>query len=508
MIEITFLKERLHLTLLKDFQSRMIRNYIIGSFIAVFGVGSTFIFHTLDLSKGEIYLLLLIMLASVGVMIIGEIFVYKRHISSIQLALTQEHPPLSLIKEAYETAHRFPILTVKRIVGPHFLGLSIPASLLTWTAISLNYIDFPYYFIGLAWAGAALIATTHAMIEFFLAYKSTQPLITHFMGLAKRSFGVTLALPKKDVVSIRLKLLVSSIFIAVIPIFLFILASEVRLNQQTVMNTIGYWEWAIGILIVIVILAVYSSLLLYENIKSPFHSLLVKMNQVQQGHLEKIENTFSDEYSYLIDGFNHMVTGIEVRDDKNKLLLESFFTVFAATLDARDPYTAGHSIRVAEYTVNIAKTAGLPPFQLDLIRKSALLHDIGKIGIRDTVLLKEDRLTDAEFDQIKQHPVIGEKILEQINLPDELKPIVPGVKYHHERFDGKGYPEGLSGESIPLFGRIMAVADAYDAMTSDRPYRKGMPQEKALSILESGKGTQWDSYYVDIMIKIMRNKEM
>lgn len=186
-------------------------------------------------------------------------------------------------------------------------------------------------------------------------------------------------------------------------------------------------------------------------------------------------------------------------------MLDSLFTLFAATLDARDPYTAGHSLRVAAYSVEIATAANLPHEQIELLRKSALLHDIGKIGIRDDVLLKEGRLTDEEFQIIQQHPVIGVHILSQVQLPKTLQPILPGVKYHHERYDGKGYPEGLVGEDIPLFGRIMAIADAYDAMTSDRPYRKGMPVEKALSILEEGMGTQWDATFTRLFLDLKRS---
>jgi len=199
-----------------------------------------------------------------------------------------------------------------------------------------------------------------------------------------------------------------------------------------------------------------------------------------------------------------MVEGIQGRDQENEQLLDSLFTLFAATLDARDPYTAGHSLRVAEYSVEIARAAGLADDQVELLRKSALLHDIGKIGIRDDVLLKEGRLTGEEFDKIKQHPVIGVHILSQVHLPEKLQPILPGVKYHHERYDGKGYPEGLAGESIPVFGRIMAIADAYDAMTSDRPYRKGMPVAKALAILEEGSGTQWDASFTQLFLDLKR----
>lgn len=479
---------------------------MIGSMIAVFGVGSTFIFHTLELSKQEIYSLLLVMFLSVGVMILGEFIAFKKHIHPIKQTLTTENPSLDLIKEAYRSAHRFPILTVQRILGPHLLGLSITASVLTWLLIYFQYIQFPYTYIGLAWAGAILVGIIHAMIEFFLSQRSIQPLVTHFMRIAKKSYGETLTLGKKDVTSIQKKLLISSIFIAIIPIVLFVLASEVRVDRQPGHTTEDFWAWASVLLIVIIFIAILCSLLLYENIKRPIDTLLSSMNQVQKGQLALIENIYSDEYSHLINGFNHMVMGIQERDRQNEAMLDRFFTIFAATLDARDPYTAGHSNRVADYTVKIAEAAGLSLSEVDLIRKSALLHDIGKIGIRDSVLLKEGKLTDDEFEQIKQHTVIGAKILEQVNLPYDLKPILPGVKYHHERYDGKGYPEGLSGDNIPLYGRMMAVADAYDAMTSDRPYRKGMPIEKALAILEEGNGTQWDPTFVQLFVKEIKKE--
>jgi putative nucleotidyltransferase with HDIG domain len=438
-------------------------------------------------------------------MIVSELVVYQRHIYPIKLALSQNHPTLSQINEAYQTAHHFPILTIKRILGPHLLGISIPASILTWLLIYLDHLHIPYYLIGFSWAGAILVALIHAIIEFFLAYRSTQPLITYFIRIAYQQYGVSLALQKKEVITIRMKLIMSSTFITIIPFLLFILAFELRLTQNVDLNTHSHWEWLFMLLIVLV--SIYANVLLYEHIKKPFDTLLVNMNQVQLGELRRIENIYSDEYSQLIEGFNHMLIGIQERDHRNEQLLESLFTVFAATLDARDPYTAGHSIRVADYTAKMAESAGLTATQIDLLRKSALIHDIGKIGIRDTVLLKEDLLTKEEFDQIKQHPVIGASILEQVNLPNELKPIIPGVKYHHERYDGKGYPEGLSGETIPLFGRIMAVADAYDAMTSDRPYRKGIGKDKALTILEEGKGTQWDPYYVQLMVHIVKGMD-
>lgn len=142
------------------------------------------------------------------------------------------------------------------------------------------------------------------------------------------------------------------------------------------------------------------------------------------------------------------------------------------------------------------------------MRKSALLHDIGKIGMRDAVLLKEGRLTDEEWEQIKQHPALGEAILKQIEPADAMAPFLPGVRSHHERYDGGGYPDGLKGEDIPLFGRIIAVADAFDAMTSNRPYRKGLDEQQAIAILEKGGGTQWDPHFAKLFVEAYRkNKE-
>jgi HD-GYP domain-containing protein (c-di-GMP phosphodiesterase class II) len=143
-----------------------------------------------------------------------------------------------------------------------------------------------------------------------------------------------------------------------------------------------------------------------------------------------------------------------------------------------------------------------------LLKKSALLHDIGKIGVPDNVLLKDGRLTDEEYNLIKKHPEIGANIIKQVQGFSELPPLIEGILYHHERYDGKGYPEGLSGENIPLFGRIIAVADAYDAMTSNRPYRNGMLPEKALSIINEGKGTQWDPTFAEIFVNLKRIQEM
>ena len=173
----------------------------------------------------------------------------------------------------------------------------------------------------------------------------------------------------------------------------------------------------------------------------------------------------------------------------------------ARALEDRDPYTAGHSARVSAFSVVIGKGLGLSEFDLEVLRHGAVLHDIGKIAVRQDVLHKPGRLTQEEYEHIKSHPVVGREILEPI---EDFKPMLDIVYYHHERIDGKGYPEGLAGDRIPLFAQIGAVADTYDAMTSDRPYRLGMHPERALAIMAQIAGTQLNAEFVDILSRHVR----
>jgi HD-GYP domain-containing protein (c-di-GMP phosphodiesterase class II) len=170
-------------------------------------------------------------------------------------------------------------------------------------------------------------------------------------------------------------------------------------------------------------------------------------------------------------------------------LLLSFVRSLVSSLDAKDPYTRGHSERVALIGRRLGEHLGLPAEDLRDIYLSGLLHDIGKIGVDNEILRKPGALTADEFEQIKKHPVIGFNILTGLR---NLRPVLPGVRSHHESWNGKGYPDGLAGESIPLMARILAVADSYDAMGSDRPYRKGLALDKVEDVLRKGAGVQWD----------------
>jgi putative nucleotidyltransferase with HDIG domain len=160
-----------------------------------------------------------------------------------------------------------------------------------------------------------------------------------------------------------------------------------------------------------------------------------------------------------------------------------------AALEAKDVYTKGHSLRVAEYAVLIAGSLGVPPATIERIEYAALLHDLGKVGVSHRVLDKESSLSVAEYDEVKRHPDIGAHILSDV---PHLADIVPLIAAHHERLDGSGYGHGLAGDAIPFEARILAVADAYDAMTSIRPYRGAMPHDAAMAQLLQGCGTQFD----------------
>ncbi len=178
-----------------------------------------------------------------------------------------------------------------------------------------------------------------------------------------------------------------------------------------------------------------------------------------------------------------------------------FSTLFAfvTALEVRDLYTRKHSTRVAMYAHMIAEEMGCSEEELDVINFAGSLHDIGKIGIRDDILLKPGRLTDEEYEKIKEHPVIGADIISKLGLWDREMEI---IRHHHERFDGKGYPDGLKSDAIPKLARIMAVADCYDAMASDRAYRKKMEKSLVLKIIRKNSGTQFDPQVVEAFLRV------
>jgi putative nucleotidyltransferase with HDIG domain len=218
-----------------------------------------------------------------------------------------------------------------------------------------------------------------------------------------------------------------------------------------------------------------------------------------------VEVTGTAEIADLSENFNIMSASIRDAFERvqkaareNQELFIASIRALAAAIDAKDPYTRGHSERVARYSSAIAKELALPTEEARKVRLSALLHDVGKIGVDDRIIRKPTALTDEEFDLMKAHPVKGAAIMEAI---PQMADIIPGMKYHHEKWEGGGYPEGLKGEQIPLQARIVAVADAFDAMTTTRPYQKAMEVSYVLERLREMSSKRFDGQVVEALAR-------
>jgi putative two-component system response regulator len=184
---------------------------------------------------------------------------------------------------------------------------------------------------------------------------------------------------------------------------------------------------------------------------------------------------------------------------------EQVIFMLALAVEAKDAYTEGHLRRLASYSEQLAIAATIPSHQLKAIRFGGLLHDIGKISIDDAILRKPGQLTADEYEQIKQHPDYGARIIQPMRFASEVGPI---IRHHHERWDGQGYPQGLRGEAIPVGARIVAVVDAYDAMMTDRPYRRSLGLAESLRRLREGQGTQWDPQLVEIFVAMVEHERL
>ncbi len=187
----------------------------------------------------------------------------------------------------------------------------------------------------------------------------------------------------------------------------------------------------------------------------------------------------------------------------NQGLIESIFA-FAKTIELKDHYTGEHVEKTVHYATEVARELGLPNDEVDKIRKASILHDLGKIGISENILLKKGKLTTEEFDEIKKHPQIAVDILRPIQ---SLQGVIPMIYYHHERWDGGGYLNGLKGDEIPIGARIIAVSDVYEALTSDRPYRKAFSRDEAINMVKDSSGTQFDPKVVDAFLKVLQQEK-
>ncbi len=218
-------------------------------------------------------------------------------------------------------------------------------------------------------------------------------------------------------------------------------------------------------------------------------------NQLMRESLDILQNVVN-EFNFILERGNNFLELLNTTE-KLKSLNITIVSSLSSAIETRDPYTKGHSERVATYAVEIARNMGWDDYELDRLRTAGTLHDVGKVGIPDGVLLKPNALNKNEFEIMKLHPEISAAIVSGIENFGEL---VPWVRYHHESLDGSGYPYGLKGNEIPMGARIIAVADAFDAMTSTRPYRKAMPLDQVFDIMRAGAGIQWDGDVIEIAL--------
>src|SRR5215213_7681894 len=204
-----------------------------------------------------------------------------------------------------------------------------------------------------------------------------------------------------------------------------------------------------------------------------------------------------ESFNLMTDQLEHYIEDLQHSAEENRQLFIGTVKALAAAIDGKDPYTRGHSERVARFSLAIGESLGLPDDEMEKLRISALLHDVGKIAIEDNILKKPAALTEEEYEIMKQHPQKGYKIMSQIPA---MQDFLPGMYMHHEMMDGRGYPQGLKGDEIPMQARIVSVADTFDAMTTDRPYQKAMKFEDALSRIKAFVGTRYDERVVASLI--------
>jgi HD-GYP domain-containing protein (c-di-GMP phosphodiesterase class II) len=270
---------------------------------------------------------------------------------------------------------------------------------------------------------------------------------------------------------------------------------------------------ALTFVLVVTAAAIILGYLFAVGISTPIRALAASTRAISRGEFhERAPVRGAAEISELAQTFNNMAGDIEnyiarlkQAAEENRELFLGSIRMLAAAIDEKDPYTRGHSDRVAKYSVMIGQQLALPAEDLDRLRISALLHDVGKIGVDDRVLKKPGALTAEEFQIMKQHPTKGANIMRPVA---QLKDVLPGIELHHEHVDGKGYPYGLKGDDIPMMARIIAVSDTLDAITTNRPYQSAMEIEEALRIIRKVSGTKFDLKVVEALEAVVQSGKL
>lgn len=275
----------------------------------------------------------------------------------------------------------------------------------------------------------------------------------------------------------------------------------VALGKSFLVSTTNITRLQATFLVILTLLmVVLVGLALSYVITHPIIQLVQASRKVSQGDLQvRLEPSSHDELSVLTQTFNQMVSNLFVTQNELVESYDSTLEGWSKALELRDKETEGHALRVTTLTLLMAQELGIKEDQMEHIRRGALLHDIGKMGVPDSILLKPGKLTDDEITVMRQHPVYAHDMLKNI---DFLRPALAIPYCHHERWDGSGYPQGLKGEEIPLEARIFAMVDVWDALTSDRPYRAALSKEEAVALIKQGIGTQFDPRVAEVFLRL------
>jgi HD-GYP domain-containing protein (c-di-GMP phosphodiesterase class II) len=286
-------------------------------------------------------------------------------------------------------------------------------------------------------------------------------------------------------------------------------------NEEAAYLSAKTMRWrTIMISLVAALVAIIVGFFFARGFSKPIEKLAENARAIAKGdYSRRIElKTKNQEITDLAIDFNRMseriqrqIQEVKASAEKNRRLFLGSVKSLAAAIDGKDPYTRGHSERVMVYSQTIAELMAMPPDEVEKIRISALLHDVGKIGIEDRILRKPAALTNDEFEKMKAHPSIGGTIMEE---NPEMAEYIPGMSMHHETMDGKGYPRGLKGEEIPMMARIVSVADCFDAMTTNRPYQKAMTFEVAIDRINTFIGTRYDENVVRALETAIHQKHI
>jgi HD-GYP domain-containing protein (c-di-GMP phosphodiesterase class II) len=275
-------------------------------------------------------------------------------------------------------------------------------------------------------------------------------------------------------------------------------ADDVYLTQREVHKR------AVFVLVLGIIFSLSLGMLISNRIADPIRKLAEGTRRIAKGDLQyQVEVKGRNEISELAHSFNEMAGSLS---ESRKKLHDYFYRAMESLvrlLEAKDAYTRGHSGRVAKYTEKIALKMNFPQEEVESLRKIAKVHDIGKLGIPKSILNKKEKLTEEDWKTIQEHPGIGEKILRPVVFNEEMLAIVRG---HHERYDGKGYPDGIKGDDITISSQIVSVADTYDAMTSTRAYRLSLSKEEAIEELKKNSGIQFNSRIIEAFLKVLEQE--